>query len=166
MIPVCVAVVLWDHQGRVATTARRHDPNSWGLPGGKIEPQDGDTQLGLDATLRNAAARELREETGVVVGPEDLTLVYAGVCQDQSGGGDPDSITFTFEAPHFEEVPDLNSEDGEPEVRWNEWDVLTEDGAFSDYNSRVLNTGMVHMRRHRVQFGPGARSKDTARGET
>lgn len=141
MIPVCVAVVLWDHQGRVATTARRHDPNSWGLPGGKIEPQDGGTAQGLDATLRRAAARELREETGVEVSPDDLTLIYAGVCKDESGGGHRDSITFTFEGPHFDEVPELISAEGEPEARWNEWEVLL-NGAFSDYNQRVYNTVM------------------------
>jgi len=51
MVPICVAVVLHNHDGKVATTARRHDPNSWGLPGGKVVPEDGDLVFDLDNTV-------------------------------------------------------------------------------------------------------------------
>jgi len=140
MVPICVAVVLHNHDGKVATTARRHDPNSWGLPGGKVDPEDGDLIFDLDNTLRRAAVRELAEETGVVYQPEELTLVYAGVCTDESGGGNPDSITFTFEGPDRTFEPTLKAPEGEPEARWNDWSVLLGSGAFGAYNLRAYNT--------------------------
>lgn len=48
--------------GRYVLLRRRKPPYAgfWNLPGGKVEPEDG--------TLEEAAARELREETGLVAG--------------------------------------------------------------------------------------------------
>ncbi|ROO86270.1 ADP-ribose pyrophosphatase YjhB (NUDIX family) [Actinocorallia herbida] len=64
-------------------------PSRWLLPGGTVEPPPPGEAMDL-ATLRGHAARELREETGIVTSPDDLTLVTVvrGI-----------SIGFLFQAP-------------------------------------------------------------------
>ena len=54
-------------------------PLNWsdlGLPGGSVEAVDGDLSLDRDAALRNAAARELREECGLRIDPRALHPVF------------------------------------------------------------------------------------------
>ena len=48
-------------------------PGRWQLPGGSLEPPEGDEPLDMRALHRHAA-RELIEETGIDASPEDLTL--------------------------------------------------------------------------------------------
>ncbi len=61
----CVRVVLQDSGGRIllfrAVLASRQPGGWWELPGGGIEPGEG---------YREAAVRELREETGLLVSPD------------------------------------------------------------------------------------------------
>ncbi|MBU2075021.1 MAG: NUDIX hydrolase [Actinobacteria bacterium] len=63
-------VVLVDRHGRLLLQERDEhpviDPEKWGMCGGHLEP--GEDPL-------TGAVRELEEETGVVLAPEDLTLV-------------------------------------------------------------------------------------------
>jgi ADP-ribose pyrophosphatase YjhB (NUDIX family) len=68
-----VAVVVVVREGRVLTVARREPVGEQGLPGGRRKPLE---------TPRAAAARELREETGLAVDPESLALVYDGEAVD------------------------------------------------------------------------------------
>lgn len=48
-------------------------PGRWQLPGGSAEPPPGHASLD-ESALRHHAARELGEETGVVIAPDDLSL--------------------------------------------------------------------------------------------
>ena len=63
-------VVLVDRHGRLLLQERDEhpviDPEKWGMCGGHLEP--GEDPL-------TGAVRELEEETGVLLAPEDLTLV-------------------------------------------------------------------------------------------
>ncbi|MFI7361723.1 NUDIX domain-containing protein [Streptomyces sp. NPDC050149] len=86
---VCVIV----HDKRAGTIAAVHyaarnwSPQpAWTLPGGKAEPGE---------ALDEAAARELKEETGLLVDPADLALVHVihvEQVRDQAG----QFVLFTF----------------------------------------------------------------------
>jgi 8-oxo-dGTP diphosphatase len=57
---VCAGAVLHDGDGRLLMVQRGHEParGTWSLPGGRVESGE---------TLEQAAAREVLEETGLVV---------------------------------------------------------------------------------------------------
>ena len=56
----CAGAIVRDAGGRVLLVRRAHEPHAgkWSVPGGRIEPGE---------TARAAAAREVREETGLDV---------------------------------------------------------------------------------------------------
>jgi 8-oxo-dGTP diphosphatase len=65
-------------KGRVVLVKRGHAPllGEWSIPGGALE---------VGEKVREAAAREAQEETGLIVLPEELLGVYDRVLRDQSG---------------------------------------------------------------------------------
>ena|SRR2546422_7454866 len=66
-IKLGVAVLIRDDQGRFLLE-KRSDTGLWGIPGGRIEPGE---------TVRDAAVREILEETGLTVGITKLIGVYS-----------------------------------------------------------------------------------------
>ncbi|MFK0100753.1 NUDIX hydrolase [Streptomyces sp. NPDC091040] len=69
-----VGVIVQDAQGRILLG--RHHSGTWELPGGKVDP--------VPESVAAAAVRELREETGLTV-PEDEVTVFA-MLHDALGG--------------------------------------------------------------------------------
>ncbi len=67
MMPA-VAAVIHDDEGRVLML-RHHADNKWSLPAGAIEPGE---------SPREAAVREVFEETGLKASPRDLLGVFGG----------------------------------------------------------------------------------------
>ncbi|WP_328907117.1 NUDIX domain-containing protein [Streptomyces sp. NBC_00234] len=61
-----VGVIVQDREGRILLG--RHRSGTWELPGGKVDP--------TNESIAAAAVRELREETGLDV-PEDAVTVFA-----------------------------------------------------------------------------------------
>ncbi|HEX7837183.1 MAG TPA: NUDIX hydrolase [Kofleriaceae bacterium] len=69
MTPIVgVGAIVFDHEGRVLLVERGKPPSLglWSIPGGKLEPRE---------TLAQAVAREVREETGLLVEVGTLACV-------------------------------------------------------------------------------------------
>lgn len=86
----------------------------WDLPLGKVDAGE---------PVTAAAVRELREETGLVVAPEALTLahvLHAGI-----GTGTPDGyLTLAFTATAWSGEPENREPDRHDDVRWAGLDAL------------------------------------------
>jgi 8-oxo-dGTP diphosphatase len=80
----------------------------WNFPGGLLE--DGETLL-------QAAIRETREETGVIIDPADFTLVH--VLHVQAGGSNTRTIIgFYFMAEKWRDTPINNEPDKHSDIGW------------------------------------------------
>jgi len=62
-----VSAVIFDRRGRLLLQ-QRSDGGQWGLPGGSVE---------IGESVRDAVAREVREETGLIVVVRRLVGVYS-----------------------------------------------------------------------------------------
>lgn len=122
-------VMLIVKDGMVLSISRRHDKTIFGLPGGKFSPDPPDN----DKDTMDAAIRETREETSVVV--KSCVLVYERV---EKGDG-PNSVDYysrCYYATDWEGTP-KNSEEGE--VKWlTPEEISSTRAAFGTYNKKTL----------------------------
>src|SRR6187551_3104500 len=72
---VAVGAFIFDREGRVLLVERGKDPGKglWTVPGGRLEPRE---------TLAQAVAREVREETGLIVEVGALACVVERMGDD------------------------------------------------------------------------------------
>lgn len=113
--------VIYNELNQVLCVSRKTDHTDFGLPGGKMEDED-------MSDPRFAACRETEEETGIVLLPSDLTLVYA--CHHDG------FMTYTYMAnKHYGEI-----NHNEPHiVKWGSFQDLIA-GSFGEYNKNVLDS--------------------------
>jgi ADP-ribose pyrophosphatase YjhB (NUDIX family) len=79
IVAVGAVVLAGDGEGRAVVLARRgREPHAgvWSLPGGAVEAGE---------TLVEAVAREVREETGLVVRPIDVVGVFDEIVREPDG---------------------------------------------------------------------------------
>lgn len=100
---------------RVVLVRRRYEPlaGRWSLPGGTLE---------VGETLEEGAARELREETGLVVDVGPLIEVFDRIVRDESGG-----VQYHFVLVDFLCTPrggSLAAGDDASDVALVPWDAL------------------------------------------
>jgi len=111
---VSAQVVLINEEGLVLGVSRKTDHNDFGLPGGKMDPED----LSIEA----AALREVKEETGLNI--YDLELVFAMHKQGYMG--------YTYLAKYSGEINHK-----EPHVvKWVPFQVIMQ-GSFGRFNELV-----------------------------
>ena len=86
---------------------RAHDPfaGAWALPGGFVEAGE---------RVREAAVRELREETGVAAGPLELLGVYDTPGRDPRGP----TVSIVYVAHGGAELPASGADDA-ADARWH-----------------------------------------------
>ncbi|WP_244246934.1 NUDIX domain-containing protein [Nocardioides euryhalodurans] len=99
-------VGLVDRQGALLLQERDEhpllDPERWGFPGGHLEPGE---------TFAQGAARELAEETGVLLAPDDLVLVDEVRVDHRAEYGTVDRMRF-FVAPTALEDDEVECREG------------------------------------------------------
>ena len=115
---VCLLI---EKDGKYLGVARRDDHSAFGLPGGKVDP--GETHV-------ESAVRELQEETGLKVSPQDLKVVFERTCD-----GDTPYDSTTYSASKWAGEPTRG--DAGP-VRWVTRAEL-EAGPFGKYNKKLFN---------------------------
>jgi 8-oxo-dGTP diphosphatase len=127
---VSVAAAVVDDQGRVLAT-RRADNDHWEPPGGVLE---------LDETIEQGVAREVLEETGLVVEPEVLTGVYKNMTRG--------IVALVFRCRLVEGA--ARSSDEVRECRWLTADELGEfmDEAYAVRMLDALAEGPARIRTH------------------
>ncbi len=127
---VSVAAAVVDDQGRVLVT-RRMDNDHWEPPGGILE---------LEETIEHGVAREVLEETGLVVEPEVLTGVYKNLARG--------IVALVFRCRLVGGAP--QSSDEVRECRWLRADELDEymDEAYAVRMLDALADGPVRVRTH------------------
>jgi 8-oxo-dGTP pyrophosphatase MutT (NUDIX family) len=121
-------VMLVIKDGLILGISRRHNKEIFGLPGGKFDPEAGD----LDTM--DAAIRECREETGVIV--HHTMFIYERV-ELGDGANKVDFFSRCYYALEWEGEP-VNSEEGQ--VKWlTAKEVTDTNAAFGDYNRATLD---------------------------
>lgn len=119
------AVMLVIKDGCILAVSRRYDKTKFGLPGGKVEP---------DETTEAAAIRETFEETGVQVTKCEF-IFLRDEPKDRPEG--EDFHAYCYYATEWTGEPH-DSEEGV--VKWlTEQEITSDTGPFGDYNQRTLN---------------------------
>lgn len=119
---VCVLIIRED--GKILAVARRGTTDQWGLAGGKVDPED--------TSFAGAAVRELQEETGLKVSPDDLNFLFTRECL-----GEVDYVAHTFQLD-VKHVPNNFEFKGDAgPVEWvTKQDLLN--GPFAIYNKALF----------------------------
>lgn len=75
-LAACVIIPTGGDEREILAISRRNDPTKWGIPGGKQDPGESNVQC---------ACREILEELGIELEPNDLIPLYSGACYGADG---------------------------------------------------------------------------------
>jgi ADP-ribose pyrophosphatase YjhB (NUDIX family) len=113
------AGVINDGAGRVLLVRQNYGQRRWGLPGGRINP---------DETPAHAVIREIRAETGLETNVVDMVGLYH-LC----GGGDalPEQLTYAFRCEVIGGEASVNLPGKIAQVAWYDPDALPAPTTFT-----------------------------------
>lgn len=112
--------LIYDATGQFLLVGRRELPDTWGLPGGKLEPGE---------TPEEACAREVYEETGLRVSTADMVEVFSRPHRDQR--------VVVFRCGPWQGAP--RQRESGIRVKWGSWEDL-EQGALAPYHAELRKT--------------------------
>lgn len=139
--PVCaVGAVILDH-GDILLVRRDREPdrNHWSLPGGRVE---------LAESLREALAREIREETGIEADVDGLCGIAERIVRDDEGAVEFHYIIADFYATARSRS--ATAGDDAAEVRWFPVSDLAEQSLPPGLLEFLADRGILEGRRPRV----------------
>lgn len=111
-IPMARATVIDGEKLLLIEMGAGRDKGSWALPGGHLD---------LCESPREAAARELEEETGLAVDAEDLTLIGDGFLEFTDGES---MVSFNYAAPRARATGTVEARDDAAAARFWSRDEL------------------------------------------
>lgn len=110
--PMARATVVDGDQVLLIEMGEGADAGAWALPGGHVDARE---------HPREAATRELREETGIAVAPEALSLVGTGCVVLESGHS---FVSINFAAPRGMADGELRAADDAADARFWSFDEI------------------------------------------
>lgn len=119
---------MFNEDDKVLAASRRGKPTEFGLPGGKLDTNE---------THKDAAIRELYEETGLLLTPSEIDLVYEG--DDDHGYN-----VATFVCKDTMKSSMAYQREVDIVVKWVDPQVLL-DGPFGEYNTKVLKNAITYL---------------------
>jgi ADP-ribose pyrophosphatase YjhB (NUDIX family) len=119
-----VGAVVLDSDGRVLLVRRGQQPllGEWSLPGGALK---------LGERLEDGVRREVQEETGLDVEPEEIVAVFDHISH---ADGDPARVRFHYVLVDYRcrvKGGTLASATDATDARWASWNELTGHGALA-----------------------------------
>lgn len=115
---VAVLCYLYDAEGRLLLLHRRKPPNRdrYSPIGGKLEVAEGEGP-------HDCAVREIREEAGVVLGPDEVRMI--GIVSERAYQGEDHWLIFLFEPMRpirADEIPQMEFDEGR--LEWHPIDEI------------------------------------------
>jgi 8-oxo-dGTP diphosphatase len=140
-IPICAVGAIVLEKGEVLLVRRNHAPalGQWSLPGGRVE---------WGETLREAIAREVREETGIDIEVEGLAGIAERILPDDEGKTEYHYVILDFWARP--KSRDLTPGDDASEARWVPVGELNDYELTSGLYEFLQDRGALEGRRPRV----------------